>query len=162
LNTISEIVERRKSGQKIRPTKSPTQRKSPKQHICHKFKGNPVRFFSSKPSTVLLKNLNIAQDILQSQENKDKFNTSSKYKNSTSKIDTGLSSFRKLNSEKNIKINENLVNSIDDNNKGKDKLKEFNINSEISKKGEKEKALNNIISNLNLEESLNASKLEKA
>jgi len=75
---------------------------------------------------------------------------SNKYKNSVSKIDTGLSNLKRLNSEKNFNSKE--IN--------KEKLNEFNINSEPSKKGEKEKALKNIISNINLEESVNA--IEKA
>lgn len=77
---------------------------------------------------------------------------SSKFRNSVSKIDTGLSNLKRLNSEKNF-------NSKEINRK---KLNEFtmNSNSNPSKKGEKEKALKNIISNINLEESINA--LEKA
>ena len=72
-------------------------------------------------------------------ESTDKLRKSA-YINSSSKIDTGLSNInmKRMNSEKNF---------------NKKNLNEFNINSEPSEKGEKEKALKNIISNINLDES---------
>ena len=111
--------------------------------------GNPVKFFSNKPSKGLLKNLNInnVNSEMKASKSSEKFNLSSKYRNSVSKIDTGLSNLKRLNSEKDINLKEN---------NSKKKLNEFNINSEPSVKGEKEKALKNIISNINLEESINA------
>lgn len=136
-NTIHEIEERKKIGKGMYPSKSPTPKKNIKQHICKKFKGNPVKFFSNKPPKNLLKKLDIDNNNNNNTiKNSERFN---KYKNSVSRIDTGLKKYK----------NENNKNT-------RKKLNEFVVNSEPSRKKEKEKALRNIISNINLEESMNA------
>jgi hypothetical protein len=181
LEVIQEIEERRKSGKKIQQSKSPTLISTPGKN-----KANIVKFLSNKPSTGILKILNIDKNInnsinnnksknnntqLKSFKSTEKLNIDNEFKNSENKLNSGLglgigiglgsSILKRINSEKILNTKEINKNKNVNNNNPK-KLNEFNINTESSSIKEKEKHLNRIISIINLEESMNLNMNENA
>lgn len=147
INTIHEIEKARKNGTKIKRVRSPTPKKIVQSHVCKKFKGDPNKFFSKNPPNSILKVFNIPID-----------NSGLRSVRSIGKFSERI--FNKTTTDK--RLTDNAVNQQNKPDKFKNnnnKLHEFNLDSNDSKKNQKEKELNNIISNINLEESMNS--LEK-
>ena len=133
LNTIQEIEEARKNGTKIQKNKSQTPKKIINSHICDKFKEDPKKFYTN-----YLSNSNIKT------KNSEKNNNNLKESFSTGKLNDEYSV--KYSSTKLQKIDhENkLINNTETNGQNDYKLNTYSFNTN------KEKDLNNIISNLNL------------
>lgn len=144
LNTIHEIQKARKSASKRKKMRSPTPKKAVHSHVCRKFTGDPSKFFSTNPPNSILKAFNLVQNPLSSIKKSNNKITDKNLNNIYDRINTFYNSASKGDQNK----SQNFTNTK----KYAQDLHEFNVNSDPSNKNEKEKVLNNIISNINLEE----------
>lgn len=138
-----------KKGKISKKIRSPTPKKIVHSHICKKFICDPNKFFTIKPPKNLIKIFNLNKSASSTEKN-----TKSSNKISDKSFNILLNGIKKYQGL--VTNYENLNNKSTINNKqNKNLYKEFTLNSEPSTHREKEKALKNIISNINLEESLN-------